>query len=147
MATIEERIKEAHALGRAFLNQHGHEVPDPTPMEPAIGFKREPTLHEKMREMIRGELLARQAIAAGQETFEEADDFDTGEDDVARSPFEVEQEFEGDLVPAPAVPAAPAPASEPAKPSDLRNPVNPAAPAKAKGAVAAAPPGGDPEGD
>lgn len=73
-----------------YLDARGREKPDPTPIAPPIGYKRQPSLAEQIRNMVRSERLAMEAQAAGYETFEEADDFDTGEDLDPRSPYEVE---------------------------------------------------------
>jgi len=58
----------------------GHPVPDPTPMAPPIGYKKQPSMVEIVREMVRSERLRQEAMAAGHETFEEADDFDVDDD-------------------------------------------------------------------
>jgi hypothetical protein len=70
------------------LDHNGHEIPDPTPMAPPVGYKRQPTLVEQIRNMIRSEKLAAEAQSAGFETFEEADDFDVEDDYDPHSPFE-----------------------------------------------------------
>lgn len=76
--------------GEQLHDEHGREIPDPTPMQPPIGYNRQPSLAEQMRAMILSEQLAQEARAAGHETFEEADDFDVGDDfDAERhSPYE-----------------------------------------------------------
>lgn len=57
----------------------GREVPDPTPV--SVPFDtRARTLQERIRACIRAELSG-QAVDSGAESFEEADDFDTAEDD------------------------------------------------------------------
>lgn len=58
----------------------GMEFPDPTPMSPPIGYKKQPTMVEMMQNMVRGELLRRYAEAEGMESFEEADDFDVDDE-------------------------------------------------------------------
>lgn len=83
----------------------GFEIPDPTPMAPPIGYKRQPSLAEQIREMVRSEKLAQEAAAAGAETFEEADDFDVEDDEFPASPYEM-----SDLEPRPQ-PVAPPVAS------------------------------------
>lgn len=70
---------------------YGREIPDPTPMAPPLGYVRQPTMVDIMRDMIRSHQLAQEAAAAGYETFEEADDFDVGEVD-PYSPYEGEFE-------------------------------------------------------
>ena len=64
------------------LNEEGQELPDPTPMAPPVGFKREPPLHERIRAMVQHEFLRARA-EADFESPEEADDFvidDDGDD-------------------------------------------------------------------
>lgn len=68
--------------------QKGREYPDPTPIAPPLGFIKQPTLAETMRQMIRSEALKNAARESGHETFEEADDFDVGDDYDPRSPYE-----------------------------------------------------------
>jgi len=60
-------------------DEFGRELPDTTPVARPAGFRPPPTLTEQIRRMVRGE-LSQQAAAAGQETFEEADDFDVDDD-------------------------------------------------------------------
>lgn len=57
-----------------------YEKPDPTPLAPAIGYKREPSLAEKIRQMVRSEKLRQELESTGAESFEDADDFDVGDD-------------------------------------------------------------------
>lgn len=72
-----------------FLNVRGHEVPDPTVIEPPIGYVQQPDVMEQMRRMVRNE-LSRIADAQEFETFEEADDFDIDDDPVDyTSPYEM----------------------------------------------------------
>lgn len=78
------RVKEQHTK----YDDNGSEIMDPTPISPPIGYKKSPTIAEQMRLMIRGERLREEAEAAGYETFEEADDFDVGDDFDPRSPYE-----------------------------------------------------------
>lgn len=70
----------------------GREIPDSEPMQPPIGFVRADPLSVRIREMIIGHRLAEEARAAGQETFEEADDFAVGDDWEAEqhSPYEAD---------------------------------------------------------
>lgn len=58
------------------------------PMAPPVGYVRQPSIAERIRDMVRSEHLRIAAEAAGQETFEEADDFEVGEDFDPHSPFE-----------------------------------------------------------
>lgn len=58
------------------------------PMAPPLGYVKQPSIAERIRDMVRSEHLRLAAEAAGQETFEEADDFEVGEDFDPHSPFE-----------------------------------------------------------
>jgi hypothetical protein len=62
------------------LNEKGQEVPDPTPIAMPLGYSHPPTLEQRIKTMI-AVTLSRQAAAAGRETFEEANDFNVGDDD------------------------------------------------------------------
>lgn len=63
-------------------------IPDPTPVAPPVGYVRQPSMTERIREMIRNERLQAELAAAGAETFDEADDFDVGDDYDPKSPYE-----------------------------------------------------------
>lgn len=73
---------------KAGLDEHGREIADPTPIAPPIGYNKQPSMMENIRNMIRSERLRQEVEAAGAETFEEADDFDVGEDFDPTSPYE-----------------------------------------------------------
>lgn len=62
------------------LDENGKFEPDATPMAPPIGYKKQPSMVEIVRNMVRSERLAAELAAQGQETFEEADDFDVDDD-------------------------------------------------------------------
>lgn len=65
-----------------MFNADGAEnIVDDVPIDPPIGYVNQPSLYDEIRRMVRSAELAREAEAAGAETFEEADDFDI-EDDV-----------------------------------------------------------------
>lgn len=72
----------------AKLNEAGQEILDPVPMAPPVGYVREPSMADRIRDMVRGEHLRLAALSAGQETFEEADDFEVGDDFDPSSPYE-----------------------------------------------------------
>lgn len=71
-----------------YLDAWGREMPDPTPVAPPVGYNRQPSLAEQIRAMVRSEQVRQAAEAAGLETFEEADDFDVGDDYDPASPYE-----------------------------------------------------------
>lgn len=64
----------------AELDKNGHEMLNPKPMYPTVGFQNPPTLEQQIRALLQ-EARVREAIEAeGFETPEEADDFDVGDD-------------------------------------------------------------------
>lgn len=71
-----------------YLDDFGREKPDPIPMAPPIGYVKQESLSDKIRSMVRSEHLRIAAMEAGAETFEEADDFEVGEDYDPKSPYE-----------------------------------------------------------
>lgn len=75
---------------KAKPHTNGWEVPDPTPMEPPLGYVRtEPLAVQIRNQVILAKKLA-EAEAAGDDTFEEADDFDVGDDYDPESPYETD---------------------------------------------------------
>lgn len=74
------------------LDEMGRLMPDPVPLEPPIGYVRQPSLAEQIREMVRSERLRQEMDAAGVETFDESDDFDVGDDYDPSSPYEADFE-------------------------------------------------------
>lgn len=77
------------------LAPDGRQVPDPTPIAPPIGYKKQPSMVEIVREMVRSERLKQEAEQAGMETFEESEDFEVGDE-----PFEeLKSGFENDYDP------------------------------------------------
>lgn len=66
----------------------GREVPDPRPVSVPHGWQRPLTLQEEIRRYIRVE-MSKQAAQDGEETFEEADDFDVEDEDDLASPYEI----------------------------------------------------------
>lgn len=80
---VQRRVKAQHLK----YDQDG-ELMDPTPMAPPIGYKKSPSITEQIRSMIRGERLRQEAEAEGYESFEEADDFEIGDDFDPTSPYE-----------------------------------------------------------
>lgn len=68
----------------------GYELPDPTPIEVPLRYRRAPSLDERIKRLLVGE-LSRRAEARGDETFEQANDFDVdeAERDGFLSPYQV----------------------------------------------------------
>lgn len=72
----------------------GREVLDPTPVALPVGWKRPESLQELVQRMVR-EHVSRVAAAEGEESFDEADDFEV-EDDLVEPPTAHElRELEG----------------------------------------------------
>jgi len=72
----------------AQFDEYGREIPDTRPVAVPHGWERPLSLTDQIRRMVRGE-LSRQAAEDGDETFEEADDFDVDEDPEPFSAYEV----------------------------------------------------------
>lgn len=68
------------------LNELGYEVPDQTPVSVPAYIKKYDQ-RDTIKELIR-QALSQEAQDAGYETFEEADDFDVGDDYDPSSPYE-----------------------------------------------------------
>lgn len=99
---------------KARLDEEGAEIVDSVPMAPPVGYKRSPTIAEMIRQQVRSALLAREAEAAGAETFEESDDFDVADDDEPLpSGYEIHEVDGRNAEAAPAAPAAPGPVATP----------------------------------
>jgi len=127
------------------LTKDGRERPSDVPLAPPLGYVKQPTIHERIRDMVRSEHLRREAEAAGAETFEEADDFDVGDD------FDPSSPYEGDFDPLPPpnqAPEAPGGAARPHEPPEATTPTpgpDPA-PEPSPGSPGSHTPGGGPEG-
>lgn len=62
------------------FDEEGREVFERGPVEVPVGFRRPETLAEQVRRLVRNQ-FSMVAAVQGQETFEEANDFDVEEDD------------------------------------------------------------------
>lgn len=71
-----------------YLDPQGREILDPRPMAPPVGYTRQPTMVDIIRQQIRSHTLAAEAQAQGLESFEEADDFNVDDDFDPTSPYE-----------------------------------------------------------
>lgn len=74
----------------AKLDELGREVLDPTPVAIPVGFQKPESLAETIRRLVRTEEFRRAVERQGMETFEEADDFEVGEDYDPSSPYETQ---------------------------------------------------------
>lgn len=70
------------------LDARGREIVDGRPMEPPVGYQKRPSLTEQIRAMVREQAFQQALEANGVETFEEAEDFDVGDDYDPSSPYE-----------------------------------------------------------
>lgn len=78
-----------HETGQVRQDEKGREIPDPKPLELPIGFKRPESLAEQVQRLVRNQ-VSQYAAMHGEETFEEADDFDIEDDVDPTTPYEVE---------------------------------------------------------
>lgn len=122
--------REVHSRERSaqemYLDPQGREIPNPTPMQPPIGYKRAPTIQEQMRAMIRQ--VSHEAAMSGHETEEEAGDFELDEE------WEPTSQWEHPFDPDPALEVMLARASKP--PAAAVTPVEPPPSSSAKPAEA-----------
>lgn len=84
--TLHEPAERVRIRDR-FLDDLGREIPDPRPMQPPIGYKKQPSMFELIREATARE-VALYAANRSPETFDEADDFDIDDDVDPHSPWE-----------------------------------------------------------
>lgn len=75
------------ATGAARLDEDGREILDPKPVELPAGMKRPESLAEQVQRLVRRQ-VSEYAAMHGHETFDEADDFDVGEDFDPHTPYE-----------------------------------------------------------
>lgn len=123
-----ELVMSTHPKGYP-LDDNGQFYPDPTPIAPPIGYTREPSMWDIIREKRNKEFLALQA--AGFETEEEANDFAVGDDYEPESPHELDEvtevplsvmrqrAFEAEIDRREAAAAAPEPQNPPATPPEV----------------------------
>lgn len=71
----------------AELDKNGHEILDDTPVAIPLRLTRPPTIVDQVRRLVRG-AMSDLAQSQGNESFEEADDFDIGDDYEPDSPYE-----------------------------------------------------------
>lgn len=62
-------------------NAEGGEILDPRPCAIPVGYKRPPTLAEVVQRLIRSNAVQAQMANSGVESFDEANDFDTGNEE------------------------------------------------------------------
>jgi len=70
-----------------YIDDLGREIPDPRHMQPPVGYKKQPSMFEMIREATKRE-VALYAANREPESFEESDDFDIDDDVDPSSPWE-----------------------------------------------------------
>lgn len=76
-------------IKKAGLDESGHELVSSKPMQPPLGYKKQPSLAELVREMVQSEALRQKIESEGGETLEEFEDFDVeDEPEMMSSPWE-----------------------------------------------------------
>lgn len=73
---------------------YGREIPDPVPIAPPVGWFKQPSMFDQVRQMVRSEQLRMYAEAQGNETFEDASDFEVEDEMFPTSQFEDADDFE-----------------------------------------------------
>lgn len=91
---MSNKLKEV-AVKVKYVDSKGCEILDPTPCSLPVGFERPLSIQEQLRRLIRHE-VSQKAVMDGQESFEEADDFDCGDNDPS-SPYEEQFEHNANL--------------------------------------------------
>lgn len=91
--TAEEYAAKLIARG---VGPDGHFVVSGTPLAPPIGYVKQPSLVEVVRDMVRGERLRQLAQEADLETFEESEDFEI-DDEAVQLRSQWENEFDPPL--------------------------------------------------
>lgn len=71
------------------IDEHGREVVSSKPAALPVGYERPETLQEQIARLVRNE-VSEYAANRGDETFEEADDFDVDDDLDVNTPYEME---------------------------------------------------------
>lgn len=83
--------RDLKGIAREFMqkyNQRGQEVPDPTPVEVPFKWRRPKDIHEMIAEAVQSHELQRKWSEEGRESWDEANDFEVGDEDF-RSPYEL----------------------------------------------------------
>jgi hypothetical protein len=88
---LTERLKNLEFAARKVDSHvNGREVLDSTPLAKSLDIRPPESLQTMMQRMIRTHISALQA-SEGYETFEEANDFDTGDDPELRTEYEIDE--------------------------------------------------------
>ena len=90
----DELAHEIEGVVTPYIDKNGHEVLDPRPLSPPVGYVPSESLTVRLRELIAGERLRRAADLQEMDTFEEADDFDVDDDPVPMRDTPYENDFD-----------------------------------------------------
>lgn len=74
------------------FDERGREIPDNTPIEVPVQFRKPETIAEQVKRLVHSQLSI-QAANAGRESFQEADDFDVDDDMELKSKYELDDEM------------------------------------------------------
>lgn len=94
MAKKPRKVKTSGRAQRSVLTADGKENPDSVPLAPTIKGGRALSIRENVLNIVRSEQFRKAMEEQGQETFEDADDFDVDDDYDPTSPYE--EFFEGE---------------------------------------------------
>lgn len=70
-----------------YTKDNREEIPDPTPVEMPIGYEHPESLESMIARLVRVE--SQRAVASGEESFEESDDFDVDDDNELTSEYQM----------------------------------------------------------
>lgn len=85
-----ERLEFATRKADALLN--GREVPDDVPLAATLKLPKQESLSDMIQRLVRTNISAL-AASEGYETFEEANDFDIGDDPELKGEYEIDDEL------------------------------------------------------
>lgn len=88
MAHIDPNTGEILNRKGQRLNEAGQELPDPTPIAPPVGYIKQPSLSQLIREMVVREHQRLKSQGEDYESPDEAEDFDVDDDFDPSSPWE-----------------------------------------------------------
>lgn len=119
---VQDFTREPSARAQNLFDGSRREIVSAIPVAPPVGYVEQPSLVERIRSMVRSEHLRYAATEAGYETFEDAEDFEVGDDFEPHTPYEA-------VFDPPAQPPTAQPAVEPVLKSSAEAPAATSAPA------------------
>lgn len=85
---VQDFTREPSARAQNLFDGSRREIVSAIPVAPPVGYVEQPSLVERIRSMVRSEHLRYAATEAGYETFEDAEDFEVGDDFEPHTPYE-----------------------------------------------------------